>query len=91
MEKVVVEVPKLQIPLVKEESGDGSPQILPLSPQPPLSRESSSERIQLPVTIHSIIAETTNDVSGAKLKEIHAVKYNLILYISCTLFQMPHP
>lgn len=67
MEKNVVEVPKLQIPLVKEESGDGSPQIFSSSPQPSLSRESSSDRIQLPVTIHSIIAETTNDVSCAKL------------------------
>jgi hypothetical protein len=66
VEKNVVEVPKLQIPPVKEESGDGSPQIFSSS-QPSLSRESSSDRIQLPVTIHSIIAETTNDVSGAKL------------------------
>jgi len=52
----------------EDESADTSPKF-PLSspPQPSLSRESSLDMLQqLPVTIHSIVAETAaNDVSSS--------------------------
>jgi hypothetical protein len=55
----------------EDESADTSPKF-PLSspPQPSLSRESSSDMLQqLPVTIHSIVAETAgNDVSSSLTK-----------------------
>jgi hypothetical protein len=75
--KTVIEVEEvLKQPAVaaaggEDESADTSPKF-PLSspPQPSLSRESSLDMLQqLPVTIHSIVAETAaNDVSSSSPK-----------------------
>lgn len=65
-EVIVVEdieqVIKPQVLPVREANADVPVHWLPSSPPPPLSRQSSMDRFQQPVTIHSIIAETTNDV-----------------------------
>jgi len=65
-EVIVVEeieqVTKLQVLPVREANGDIPTHWVPSSPPRSLSRESSMDRFQQPVTIHSIIAETTNDV-----------------------------
>ena len=67
MDKEVEDISPPQVTPVKEETTEAA--LSPLSPmaQPALSHESLSERIQLPVTIHSIIAETTNDVRNEKI------------------------
>lgn len=62
VDKEVEETPSPQVTPVKEENKEAVVQCLSPLTQPALSNESSSERVQLPVTIHSIIAETTNDV-----------------------------
>jgi serine/threonine-protein kinase OSR1/STK39 len=65
-EVIVVEdieqVTELQVLPVREANGDVPVHWLPSSPPPSLSRQSTMDRFQQPVTIHSIIAETTNDV-----------------------------
>lgn len=70
IDKEVEEIPQLQVTPVKEEHKEAA--LSPLSPlaQPALSHESSTERIQLPVTIHSIIAETTNDVRNVEITQL---------------------
>lgn len=67
MVKEVEEVPKAPGTQGNNESADASPQFLSPSPQPSLTRDSSSDRFQVPVTTHSIIAETTIDVSSLVL------------------------
>lgn len=70
MDKEVEEVSLPQVTPVKDARKDDIDSDLQcLSPlaQPPLCYESSSERMQLPVTIHSIIAETTNDVRSVAI------------------------
>lgn len=62
VDKEVEETPSPQVTPVKEENKEPVLQCLSPLAQPALNNESSSERVQLPVTIHSIIAETTNDV-----------------------------
>lgn len=66
MEKEVEEVSLSQVTPVKDDVDSDSQCLSPLA-QPPFCHESSSERMQLPVTIHSIIAETTNDVSSVAI------------------------
>lgn len=58
----IEQVTKLQVLPVREANGGVPIPWLPSSPPPSLSRQSSMDRFQQPVTIHSIIAETTNDV-----------------------------
>lgn len=55
---------KLEVLPAREANGDVPIHWLPSSPPPSLSRQSSMDRFQQPVTIHSIIAETTNDVNS---------------------------
>lgn len=64
VDKEIEEIPSPKVTPVKEENKEAVLQSLSQLPltQSAVSNESSSERIQLPVTIHSIIAETTNDV-----------------------------
>ncbi|KAG0562070.1 hypothetical protein KC19_9G115600 [Ceratodon purpureus] len=71
IDKDVEEVLPPQVTPVKDDTKDAA--LSPLSPlaQPALSHESSSERIQLPVTIHSIIAETTND-AGERVTRVRS-------------------
>ncbi|CAK9196153.1 unnamed protein product [Sphagnum troendelagicum] len=54
-----------------EGSASSSPKFLPKAAEPSLSRESSSERFQVPVTIHSITAETAND-AGERVTRIRS-------------------
>jgi hypothetical protein len=64
-----------------EGSASSSPKFLPKAAEPSLSRESSSERFQVPVTIHSIIAETANDVSiSSPSKHFWVVHCRLLFY-----------
>jgi hypothetical protein len=64
-----------------EGSASSSPKFLPTAAEPSLSRESSSERFQVPVTIHSIIAETANDVSiSSPSKHFWVVHCMLLFY-----------
>lgn len=58
------EVTKLQVLPFMETDGDVPSHCLTPSPPPSLSRQPSIDRFQQPVTIHSIIAETTSDVSA---------------------------
>ena len=62
MDKEVEEASLHQVSPVKDDMNSDLQCLSPLA-QPLFYHESSSERMQLPVTIHSIIAETTNDVS----------------------------
>jgi serine/threonine protein kinase len=74
-EVIVVEdieqVIKPQVLPVREANGDVPVHWLPSSPPPPLSRQSSMDRFQQPVTIHSIIAETTND-AGERVTRVRS-------------------
>lgn len=75
VDKEVEETPSPQVIPVKEESKEAVLQSLSPLTQPVFSNESSSERIQLPVTLHSIIAETANDVrTGSHSKFQHILQ-----------------
>ncbi|KAG0565283.1 hypothetical protein KC19_8G178800 [Ceratodon purpureus] len=62
---------KLEVLPVRESNGDVPIHWLPSSPPPSLSRQSSMDRFQQPVTIHSIIAETTND-AGERVTRVRS-------------------
>lgn len=64
VEDNVDQVTKPQVLPVQETNGDLPIHWLPSSPPLSLPRQSSMDKFQQPVTIHSIIAETTNDVSS---------------------------
>jgi len=66
MDKEVEEISLPQVSPVKDDKDSDLQCLSSLAPS--FFHESSSERMQLPVTIHSIIAETTNDVSVASLE-----------------------
>lgn len=82
MDKEVEEVPPPQVTPVKEEAKEAALSLLSPLAQPALSHDSSSERIQLPVTIHSIIAETTNDVRSVEIIRNSSTHFPL-LFVPC--------
>uniref|UniRef100_A0A7I4F0C4 Protein kinase domain-containing protein n=1 Tax=Physcomitrium patens TaxID=3218 RepID=A0A7I4F0C4_PHYPA len=65
------EISQAPVTPVKEEITEGDLQCSSPLSQPPLCRESSFNRVQMPVTIHSIIAETTND-AGERVTRIRS-------------------
>lgn len=71
VDKEVEEISQAPVTPSKEEITEADLHCLSPLAQPPLCHESSSDRIQLPVTIHSIIAETTND-AGERVTRIRS-------------------
>uniref|UniRef100_A0A7I4C9B2 Protein kinase domain-containing protein n=1 Tax=Physcomitrium patens TaxID=3218 RepID=A0A7I4C9B2_PHYPA len=65
------EVTKLQVLPFMETDGDVPSHCLTPSPPPSLSRQPSIDRFQQPVTIHSIIAETTSD-AGERVTRVRS-------------------
>lgn len=78
MDKEVKEVLQSQVIALKEGKMEASLQCLSPLVQPAPRYESSSDRVHLPATMHSVMAETTNDV---RILEITFENQSFIIYL----------